>query len=381
MKNFIFHNPTKVIFGAGEIAQIGEEIAKKGFKKVLLVTGSGSIKNNGVYQQTIKSLQESNVEWVEHWGVVPNPVLSHAREGVAIAKSESVDAILSVGGGSAIDESKAIAAGYYLNDVWDAYAKTAEINDSLPIFVVLTLSATGSEMNAFSVLTNAEEQKKWAMGAKSLYPVCTIIDPEVQNTLPWRQTVNGAVDAMSHLMEVYFAGDEYAETTIAISESLMNSIKVAIDRLIENEKDYIGRANLAWCATMALNGIPALGIGGGEWAVHRIEHGISALYPEVSHAEGLAVLFPAWIKYVSHLKPNHFKRWAKNVWNSDSIDEAIDMMKNTFKSWKAPVSMSDLKIGSESFDAIADNVMLLGEFGNMKVLNKEDVLQILRLAE
>lgn len=381
MKNFIFNNPTKIIFGRSEINNIGEEIAKKGLKKVLLLAGSGSIKVNGVYEQTVNSLKSNGIDWVEHWGVIPNPVLSHAREGVEICKRENVEAILSVGGGSVIDESKAIAAGFYLDDVWDAYDKSATVENSLPIFVVLTLSATGSEMNAFSVLTNAEEQKKWAMGAKSLYPVCTIIDPEVQMTLPWRQTVNGAVDSMSHLMEIYFAGDNEAEATLAIDESLMRTIITATDKLQANEKDYASRGNLAWCATMALNGIAGLGIGGGEWAVHRIEHGISALFPQVAHAEGLAILFPAWIKYVNHLKPTHFARWAKNVWNADSVEEGIEKMKNQFRDWKAPVSLSDVNITSEHFEAIADNVMLLGEFGNMKILNKSDVLEILKLAE
>jgi alcohol dehydrogenase YqhD (iron-dependent ADH family) len=379
MENFVFHNPTKIIFGKDEIPNIGEEIAKKGYKKVLLVSGSGSIKNNGVYEQTVASLRANSIEWVEHWGVQPNPVLEHAREGVEIAKNENVDAILSVGGGSVIDECKAIAAGYYLNDVWDAYDKSSAVENALPLFVVLTLSATGSEMNAFSVLTKPDEKKKWAMGAKSLYPVCTIIDPEVQRTLPWRQTVNGAVDAMSHLMELYFKGGK-AETTLAIDESMMRTLQFAIERLQKDDNDYIGRANLAWTATMALNGISALGIGGGEWAVHRIEHSISAFHPEVAHAEGLAILFPAWIKYVSELNEDHFERWAKNVWEAASIEEGINRMKETFHKWGAPVTLTEVGITESEIDQIAENAMQQGQFGSIKIMNKNDVINVLKLA-
>lgn len=379
MKNFIFHNPTKIIFGKNEISNIGKEITKNGIKKVLLVSGSGSIKKNGVYQQTVNSLKESGIKWTEFWGVIPNPILSHAREGCEIAKREGVEAILAVGGGSVIDECKAIAAGYYLDDVWDAYDKSAKVNKSLPIFTILTLSATGSEMNAFSVLTNAEEKKKWTMGAKSLYPVCSIIDPDVQSSLPWRQTTNGAVDTISHIMEVYFKGGD-TEVTLGIDESMMRTVITSISRLQKNEKDYYARANLAWTATMALNGITSLGLGNGEWAVHRIEHGLSAVFPHVAHAEGLAVIFPAWIKYVSDINPEHFTRWAKNVWKADSIIEGVNKMKLAFHNWKAPVTLGELDIPETRIEEIADNTMLLGEFGSMKLLKRQDVINILKLA-
>lgn len=379
MDNFKFYNPVKVVFGRGTIAEIGSEIDAVGISKVMLLFGGGSVKSNGVYEQVTDSLEKSGINYVEMWGVVPNPVLSHAEQALALARQEEVEAIVAVGGGSVIDEAKSIAAGYYAPDIWSLFDKTYKANQALPLFVVLTLSATASEINSFAVLTHDEDKKKWSFGSPHVYPIVSIIDPEVQKSLPINQTVNGGVDTLSHVLEFYFMG-ENEEVTLAINESIMRTVIRAIDELIADPLNYDWRANFAWCSSLALQGITSVSMRGGEFAVHRIEHGISALYPNVAHAEGLAVVFPTWIKYISPIKPEIFERWAKNVWNADTIDEGINLMKDKFREWGAPTSLTELGISADDIESIADNVLLIGSVGRIKELNKRDIINILEIA-
>ncbi|MFW6276260.1 MAG: iron-containing alcohol dehydrogenase [Bacteroidota bacterium] len=380
MENFIYYNPVKILFGKDTINELGFEIKKAAYERVLLLAGGGSIKTNGVYEQVCESLKSEEIDWVEKWGVRPNPILSHAREAIDIAKNENIEAVIAVGGGSVIDEAKAVAAGFYLKDVWQAYEGKRRVKEALPIFTVLTLSATGSEMNSFSVLTNEEENKKWSMGGKPLFPKVSIIDPSVQMSLPERQTINGGIDALSHIMEYYFQGSS-KEYTSELAEAMMRSVINSVDELKKDPANYQSRANLCWGASLALNGLTGAGMQKGEWAVHGIEHGISALFPNVAHAEGLAVLFPAWISYVKDFNKPQFEKWAKNVWNADTIDVAIEKMISKFMEWDAPVKLGDLGIASHDIPAIADNsLMKSGELGNLNKLKRDDIINILRLA-
>jgi hypothetical protein len=383
MDNFTFHNPTKVLFGKKSIGLIGNEICKEcgpdKNNKVLLLAGGGSIKQNGTYQQVVESLKQHEIDFVEFWGVRPNPTLEHAILARQFAYDNNVNIILAVGGGSVIDEAKAIAASFYINNIWDLFENKVQIQKALPIFVVLTLSATGSEMNPFAVLSNEEELKKWAFGNPLVYPKATIIDPMVQLSLPKRQTANGGVDSLSHLMENYFMGTD-AEVTIALNESVQRTVISQIDKLMENPDDYIARANLAWSSTIALNGITAVSMGGGEWTTHGLEHALSALKPTVAHAEGLAVLFPAWIKYVYIEKPFIFERWAKNVWNSTTVLEAIDKMKQKFADWGSPITLRELGFSKSDFTDIINNVNNYGRVGKIKRLSADDFKNILEIA-
>lgn len=379
MNNFKFYNPTKIIFGKNTIENIGIEIKNSHIKKVLLLAGSGSIKHNSVYEQTINSLKANNIQWEESWGVQPNPILSHARKSLEILKVSDCEAILAVGGGSVIDEAKGIAAGYYMNDIWELYEGNKDFDNALPLFVIQTLSATGSEMNSFSVLSNEVEKKKWSFGSPYSYPKVSIIDPSVQSSLPWRQTINGAVDTISHVMENYFGGTN-EESTLSINEALINTAIKTTDILQKDNDNYDARANLAWASALALNGLTACSMLGGEWVVHRIEHGISALFPNVAHAEGLAVLFPAWIRYVNHIKPIIFERWAKNIWDANSIEDGVIAFQNKLRQWNAPITLNDLGVKESDIEDIAENAFLLGEVGNMKSINYQDMVNILRLA-
>ncbi len=379
MKNFTFYNPTKIVFGKGTIGTIGKEIKSRGLRRVLLLAGGGSIRKNGVYDAAVSSLREHEIEFTELWGVRANPALAHAREAVALARDFGADSILAIGGGSAIDEAKAIAAGFYLDDVWDAFERKANVTRALPIFTILTISATASEMNCGGVLSNDDELKKWAYSSPLLYPVVSVIDPSVQATLPPGQTAFGGVDAMAHLMENYFAGTDQ-EVTLAMSESLMRTIVVCMNTLVKDPSDYNARANFAWAATLALNGITGTGLGGGDWSSHMIEHGLSAVRPEVAHGAGLAIIFPAWIKYVAELKPAIFERWALNVWNAGGVAEGIERMTAAFKSWGAPVTLAEIGVGRDEIPAIARSAASVGSIGLIRSLTARDIENILNLA-
>ncbi|OGU61668.1 MAG: butanol dehydrogenase [Ignavibacteria bacterium GWF2_33_9] len=379
MDNFTFHNPTKMIFGKGRIKEIGKEIGNNNINKVLLLAGGGSIKTNGVYEQVTNSLKENNIEWLESWGVRPNPSLEHANKVSELISANKLEAILAVGGGSVIDEAKSVAAGIYVDNIWDIFEGNAQIEKALPIFTVLTLSATGSEMNSFAVLSNDKEMKKWSFGSPHVYPKVTILDPSVQNSLPWRQTANGGVDSLSHLMEYYFMGLD-AEVTFGINESLQRTVIQEIDKLMVNQNNYNARANYTWSSTLALNGISGVAMGGGEWTVHGIEHSLSVMNPEIAHGEGLAVIFPAWIKYVWEVKPEIFRKWAKNVWEADSVEDAIQKMKDKFTSWNAPITLRELGFTKSDFSRIIEITFNYGRVGKIKNLKKEDMFNILDLA-
>lgn len=378
MDNFYFQNPCRVIFGKNTISKIGTALKKDGYNKVLLLAGQGSIKKNRVYDQTIKSLKDARIKWVEVWGVQPNPVLSKVREAISLAWKEKPEAILAIGGGSVIDTAKAVSAGYYLDDIWEAFEGKVKVEKALPIFTILTLSATASEMNQWAVITNEAEQKKWAIGADCLIPQVSIIDPSVQISLPWSQTVNGAIDGLSHLMENYFLGRD-EETSMAICEALMRSIIISTDQLQRAPRDYNARSNLVWAITMAHNGVSAIGLKGGDWSAHRIEHGISAIHPEVAHGQGLAVVFPAWILYMRKYNPKTFQRWAEAVWGARNVFSAVKKMRTKYRKWRAPIWLNDLKINQKEIKQIVENVLQFKNLGALKRLTKKDVEAILRL--
>ncbi|MBC8495389.1 iron-containing alcohol dehydrogenase [archaeon] len=380
MSDFVFQNPTKIIFGKGKISLIGDEIKNNGYKKVLLLAGGGSIKKNGVYEQTIKSLDAAGIGWVESWGVKPNPELNKTNEAIRLAKKEEVDSILAVGGGSVIDTAKTIAAGYYVDDVWKCFEGTQNIDKALPIFTILTISATGTEMNCFAVLTKEEEHKKWHIDSHLLYPKVSILDPETQFTLPWNQTANGAIDALSHIMEFYFMGTK-EETALALDESLMRTIIKVTDTLKNNPSDYEARSSLAWAATLALNGISGAMLHYGDWSTHTLEHGVSAFKTDVAHGTGLAILFPAWIAYCKDANLDTFKRWAKNVWNADSVEEGVLKMKAKYAEWETPISLTEIGVKEEDLEEIRNiTINRFKKFGALKQLDGEDVLEILNLA-
>ncbi|HEY4553261.1 MAG TPA: iron-containing alcohol dehydrogenase [Bacillaceae bacterium] len=384
MDNFTFWNPTKLIFGKGEVEQLKAEVPQYG-KKVLLVYGGGSIKKNGLYGRVMGFLKEVEAEVFELPGVEPNPRLSTVRKGVDICKNEGIEFLLAVGGGSVIDCTKAIAAGAkYDGDVWDLVTKKAFAQEALPFGTVLTLAATGSEMNAGSVITNWETNEKYGWGSPVTFPKFSILDPENTYSVPKDQTIYGIVDMMSHVFEHYFHQTEHTELQDRMCESVLLTVMETAPKLLNDLKNYQYRATILYCGTMALNGILNMGYRG-DWATHNIEHAVSAVY-DIPHGGGLAILFPNWMKHNLSVNPARFKKLAVRVFGVDPEGktdeqaglEGIDGLREFWNSIGAPSRLADYEIDDSKLDLMADRAMANGEFGSFNVLNRNDVMAIYR---
>ncbi|WP_423799449.1 iron-containing alcohol dehydrogenase [Neobacillus sp. SAB-20_R2A] len=384
MDNFIFQNPTKLIFGKDQLQQLKVEVPRYG-KKVLLVYGGGSIKRTGLYDKVVTILNEIGAEVFELPGVEPNPRITTARKGVEICKTEGIDFILAVGGGSVIDCSKLIAAGAkYDGDAWDIVIKKAFAKEALPFGTVLTLAATGSEMNAGSVITNWETNEKYGWGSAVTFPKFSILDPVHTYSVPKNQTIYGIVDMMSHVLEHYFHLTEETDFQDRMCESLLITVMETAPKLLEDLENYDHRATILYCGTMALNGILNMGYRG-DWATHNLEHAVSAVY-DIPHGGGLAILFPHWMEHNLKVKPERFKQLAERVLgvNSEgkSAEEAglegIRKLREYWNSIGAPARLADYDIDESKLDLMADRAMANGEFGSFTKLNREDCLAIYR---
>ncbi|KPL59050.1 iron-containing alcohol dehydrogenase [Rossellomorea vietnamensis] len=384
MNDFTFYNPTKLIFGKGQVEQLKELVPQYG-KKVLVVYGGGSIKRNGLYDQVMSMLKGIDSEVFELSGVEPNPRLSTVRRGVEIAKEKNIDFILAVGGGSVIDCTKAIAAGAkYDGDAWDLVTKKAFAKEALPFGTVLTLAATGSEMNAGSVITNWETNEKYGWGSPATFPQFSILDPENTFTVPKDHTIYGMVDMMSHVFEQYFNNATNTPLQDRMCESVLKTVIETAPKLINDLENYELRETILYSGTIALNGMLQMGYNG-DWASHNIEHAVSAVY-DIPHAGGLAILFPNWMKHNLKVNPSRFAQMAERVFNVDPAGkseeevalEGIEKLREFWSSLGAPTRLADYDIDDSQIDLMADKAMVNGEFGNFNKLNKDDVLAILR---
>ncbi|MDA7028080.1 iron-containing alcohol dehydrogenase [Bacillus sp. CLL-7-23] len=384
MDNFVYWNPTKLIFGRDEVEKLLEEVPGYG-RNILLVYGGGSIKRNGLYDRVISVLQKAQVNVHELSGVEPNPRVATVNKGVAICKEQDIDFLLAVGGGSVIDCTKAIAAGAkYDGDAWDIVTKKHIPSEALPFGTVLTLAATGSEMNSGSVITNWETHEKYGWGSPHVFPKFSILDPVNTFTVPKDHTIYGIVDMMSHVFEQYFHHTENTPYQDRMCESLLKTVIETAPSLIDDLENYQLRETILYTGTIALNGMLAMGARG-DWATHNIEHAVSAVY-DIPHAGGLAILFPNWMKHTLSENVARFKQFAVRVFDIDEsgkTDEeialaGIDKLSEFWSSLGAPNRLSDYNINDEKLDLIADKAMANGEFGRFKTLNKADVLAILK---
>lgn len=382
MNTFTYHNPTRLIFGKGTLEQLGKLTQPYG-KKVLLVYGGGSIKKNGVYDGVVKQLESVGTQIFELAGVEPNPRLTTVHKGVDICKKEGIDFMVAAGGGSVIDCVKAIAVGAkYDGDVWDIITRKAEPKEALPFGTVLTLAATGSEMNSGSVITNWETREKYGWGSPYTYPVFSILDPGHTFTVPRDQTVYGIVDIMSHIFEQYFHHTPNAPVQDGFCESLLRTVIGAAPALVENLNSYEHRETILYSGTMALNGMLSMGTLG-DWATHNIEHAVSAVY-DIPHGGGLAILFPNWMEHVLDEGVGRFKQLAVNVFgvdpagqsDRDTALEGIRALRSFWNSIGAPSRLADYGIGGDKLSVMADKAMVYGPFGNFKQLQYDDVLAI-----
>jgi len=383
MVNFVFHNPTKVIFGKGILPQVGPEVSKYG-KKALLVYGQNSIKKNGVYDTVLTSLKKAGIEVIEFPGVKGNPILSHAKEGAELAKSHKVDVILAVGGGSVLDESKAIAAGAAEDsNIWDFFTAKKAITRALPLITVLTLPATGSEMNGGMVITNEQTSEKFGMGGvPALYPKVSFLDPETTYSLSLTQTAYACSDIMSHLLEGYFTTKaKTMPVQDGYIEGIAKAVMTSMLNIKENPSDYHARAHFMWGATLGWNGLGTSGIPGGTIPSHALEHPISAIY-DIAHGAGLSITTPAWLKYKKDQIAHRILQFGKNILGveTDSPDVVISELEAFYKKIGTPIRFSEAGITSPDFDLLVSQSEKLFKAWGIFGYSKEDLNAIYRLA-
>lgn len=332
MNNFTYYVPTRIHFGKGMISHLSE--LKQSGKRVLLVYGGGSIKRNGIYDRAMALLKENGLSIYELSGVEPNPKIETVRKGVALCKEQAMDMVLAIGGGSAIDCAKAIAIGAkYDGDAWDLVMDPSKITKALPIYSVLTMSATGSEMDRIAVISNMDLKIKKGVRAACMAPTMSILDPTYTYSVPKRQTAAGTADIMSHTLENYFTNVTAADIQARFAEGVLKTVIKHGPVALNKPDDYDARANLMWAATQAINGILSNG-SEVKWCVHPMEHELSAFY-DITHGEGLAILTPVWMEYVLNEKTIHkFVAYGTNVWGIDPGKEPMKIAKEAIAKTK-----------------------------------------------
>lgn len=381
MDNFTFFNPTKIDFGTGKEQLIGEHLATHGIGKVLLVYGSERIKRDGLFATVSKSLAARGIEFVECGGIVSNPLLSKVREAISLARTQQVGAVLAVGGGSVLDSAKAIAAGtLYDGDVWDLFLRKASIERALPVFDILTLAATGSEMNNGAVLTNEETKEKFAIGSVHTYPKVSIVNPALMQTVSRDYLVYSAADVIAHSIEGYFTAGVQPHFQSRLVEAIINTVIESTEILIADPHDYAARAEFAWAATQALNGLTYAGTAGFSYPNHMIEHSLSALF-NVPHGAGLSVVMPAWMKWYHSRNPAQFQRFAQHVFGVQTAEEGIAALEKWFDKIGTPTRLSQLGISEADLPATIENVLGNAKwFGIADIYTRDVVSRILHNA-
>lgn len=393
MKDFSYYAPTQVVFGREAEEQVGQLVKKYGGTKVLLHYGGKSAERSGLLQKVEECLTAEGIAYVKLGGVVPNPRLSLVKKGIELCKSEGIDFLLAVGGGSVIDSCKAISAGrYFEGDVWDLYLKKTRATKYMPLGCVLTIPAAGSEMSDGSVITNEEGNLKKDYGANEFRCKFAIMNPERTYTLPAWQTACGVTDMMMHTMERYFSKDDDMEITDAIAEALLRTCMTEGHKVLENPTDYKSRAQIMWAGSLAHNDLTGCGTSG-DWATHCLEHELSGMF-DVSHGAGLAAVWGSWARYTRGENMKRFARFAHNVMGLDvegksdleAAEAGIQAMEAFFRSIGMPTNIHDL-IGKEISDAEIEEMAekcSMGDritIGGLKVLKKEDMKAIYTMAK
>ncbi len=392
MYNFNYFTPTKVVFGRGTESQVGKLVAQQGGSKVLIHYGGQSAVRSGLVGRIKEALDAENIPYVELGGVVPNPHLGKVREGIELGKQEGVDFLLAVGGGSVIDSAKAI--GYGLaepdKDVWELYDHVRSAKAHVPVGVVLTISATGSEMSNSSVITNEETGKKRSYNDDIARPKFAIMNPELTMSLPDYQTQSGCSDIMMHTMERYFTNGGNMELTDAIAEGLLKTVMKNALILHTDPQNYDARAEVMWAGSLSHNGLTGCGCDGGDFACHNLEHEMGGMF-NVTHGAGLTAIWGSWARYVYKDCLPRFVKFAKNVMgvqgkdDEDTALKGIAALEDFFRSIGMPVNMRELGIEptEEQILAMAQSCAGAngGKKGSAKVLYPEDMAQIYRLAK
>lgn len=355
MDNFSYCTPTRYIFGRDTEKETGRLTAETGCRRVMIVSGGSSARKSGLLDRVTASLDEAGISYVELSGIKPNPTDDRVYEGIDLARREGVDGLLAVGGGSVIDTAKAIAGGVpYDGDFWDFWAGKAIMKEALPVGVVLTIPAAGSEGSGNSVITKLDGMHKISLRTDfALRPKFAVLNPELTFTLPPEQTAAGVADMMAHILERYFSPTEEVETTDRISEGLLMAIMEEAPKVMAAPDDYQARANIMWAGTMAHNGV--CGCGRREdWTSHGLEHVLSAVYG-VTHGAGLAVVFPAWMTFMASHRPEKVAQLGRRIFgvtaagDKEAALKTVDSLRAFFKSIGLPLTLGELGIGNPDF--------------------------------
>ncbi|MHC5216699.1 iron-containing alcohol dehydrogenase [Enterococcus sp. LJL128] len=385
MENFRFYVPTDVRFGKDRLKDELADVLNLYGKTVLLAYGGGSIKKNGLYDQVLSLMKDNQNKVVELSGIEPNPRVETVDRGIALCREHQVDVILAVGGGSTIDCTKVIAAGFYAEEpAWELVSKRKGFNGpALPLVTVLTLAATGSEMNGGAVITNLATNQKLGVGGPSVLPKVSFLDPQNTYTVPAYQTAAGSADILSHLFENYFKKTVGADVQDSVSEGLMRTVIKNCPTALKTPDDYDARANLMWASSLALNGLTGNGKSG-AWSCHPMEHELSAFY-DITHGIGLAILTPRWMKYVlSEETVSKFSQFAENVWGIKEQDDfaaakkGIQAVYDFFKACGIPMTLPEVGINEEKLSLMAEQAVKHStiETDAYMPLSKEDVVKI-----
>lgn len=389
MQDFVYSNPARIIFGKECEANVGAEISKYG-TKALIVLGGAFIKENGLYDRVAASLQKEGIEYYDLEDITPNPRLSEVKKGIALCREKGIDFVLAIGGGSAIDTAKTIAAGVLcVGEVWDYFENfTKFITAALPIGVILTLPATGSECSNCAVITNDETNLKRSLFTDCVIPKFAMLNPEMSYSLPAYQTACGAMDMFSHLLEMYFTPAKHVDLTDRLLEGAMRTVLHYAPLALSDPNNYDVRAELFLAANITNNGILSVGRAGGDWGSHNIEHEISGIY-DIAHGAGMAIIFPAWMKYCWKKDINRFVQLSTRVFHVDyaageeerTIQMGIRKLEDFIISLGLPARLTEAGIGDDRLEEMAHNAMLdRTGVGMYLTLGENDILEILKIA-
>ncbi len=382
MKNFSFYNPTRIEFGKGKEENIGLYISEYGVTKVLIVYGSDRIKKNGLFDKVAKSLKISGINYVELGGVQSNPILSKVYEGIEIAKTKGIEAVLAVGGGSVLDSVKAIAAGAkYNGNVWDFFTFKAVPNKALKIFDIMTLAATGSEMNNYAVVTNERTKEKFSFGGSATYPTVSVINPELQATVTKEYLAYSAADIFAHSLDMYLSASYLPEYIAGYVENILKTVISTTETLLDNPNNYEARGEFAWAATQALNFTTFCGVENNRFDTHFIEHTLSAEY-NIAHGAGLSIVVPAWMKWQKNILPERFERFGMNVFNIKGADAGIDALINWYKKIGTPVTLKEGNIPETDIPMLVEKLQVVAKmWGAESLYTKEMITKVLENAK
>lgn len=393
--DFEFHNPTRLVFGAGKLKQIGDIAGRYG-KKALIVTGGGSVKRNGTFDRAVASLKAAGMAFVECDGVEPNPQITTVRRGAQIARDEGCDVIIALGGGSTMDASKVMAAAFYYDgDPWDmiyhGQPNPHIPTRALPVITVPTLAATGSEMNMGAVVSNEETKEKSFVQAECLYPRVALVDSELTVSVPRNQTAYGVCDLITHVTEAYFNGVDGTPIQDRFAEGVILTAMEWGPKAMADGKNLEARTQVQWASIVALNGWVNAGTNGG-FPVHMIEHTLSA-YHNITHAAGLAVINPSWMRFAARHRPKKFVQFAERIFGlstkgPDDLDcalQGIDRFEKFLKNIDCPTRLNELSIDETLITRYAEDTLRIihDENGNLPgrpAMTGADIVSVLRAA-